>query len=453
MPTSFSRLISGVAILCACMSSSPAQAQTTFPVAYIGSDGNVYIASDDMSIGTPITAVTTTGEISNRQRDHVYRHLRWSPDGSKLLFTDLTTNQVVMAESGKAPTVVASDIAGAYPAAWSPDGTSFAYLVGTSETVTAEPSDTNSLSGALSVFEIRIQQAVGSEAVVAGRVNVGRGCGGANFDPSARIYDLYAERYDAAQILEWLPSGYLVTTACTGQGTALIGTDGAVKWSNPALSGVVVAGDGSRAVGLDVSRRQQGGGDPSIVPDVVTVDLTTGASSPFSGIAGGYDAATLTTEAIVYAQASPIRLSATTGDPSQGAAGPFLAQVNTLSVVGLAFEQGNSQGDPAALRIPFPLFFGEGYKVAAISVAPDNSKVLLSVVPDAQALVDAANTNKTGADLENAFPKPYIVNLPFPLDSILNVPMQGGGFSGPSAGVPGINAVYSPVNTPFSAVR
>lgn len=117
-------------ILCVC-GVLCTQAQETIsidnPIAYIGSDHNVYITDGTMTI-----ALTNDAETDEFGPDTVYRTPRWSPDGASLLFIRDAPDgsSVMLTESGSPPYELIGTESGfsvAVPVfAWSPDSTQFA---------------------------------------------------------------------------------------------------------------------------------------------------------------------------------------------------------------------------------------------------------------------------------------------------------------------------------------
>src|SRR5258708_3316053 len=94
----------------------PASGPTTItnPLAFVDKAGNVNIARPGANGGTSLAVLLTTNSARQDtqsvvipQFTHVYGQFRWSPDGTKLLFTDLINETFYVAISVQPPVQVA----------------------------------------------------------------------------------------------------------------------------------------------------------------------------------------------------------------------------------------------------------------------------------------------------------------------------------------------------------
>lgn len=361
----------------------------TKPLAYVRIDGNVFITSVSQGAGVPVTN-TSTGQQSQVEPFFTaslpHNTLKWSPDGTKLLFKDRNRTLFVV-ESGKEPARVANGVSLTYPAAWSPDSKEIAYAVDTRET--RQQAEVRQIQ-AVQVTDTGI-----SAPRVAGSFEEGVGCGGGGFDPAEIAYMEETGYAGSRPVLEWTTQGFLHSMNCQGAGLALVKSDGSVIWTAPDVTRSVVSPDQKRAVALRLNLQLQ-------TSSMVMIDLADGKVTPLESqpnpdqVAWSKDNST-----IIYSTRTPGQTVA--GNP-QSAVGkqlfpsrwPFEAKGATISLFRMPAEGGESTR----------LFQREGRGIGMISPAPDNSGVAISFIPSLLPIVQGINNGAPPNQAVNAAPRP-----------------------------------------------
>src|SRR5258708_21288371 len=109
-------------------------------IAYVDSAGDVVVSSLGATTEIPLThdcegkfLIDAVLNDPFYAQTRTYGNLRWSPDGTKLLFTEFKTHSLHLAISGQAPVELVTDFGldrSVAPAGtWSPDGTRIAFLM------------------------------------------------------------------------------------------------------------------------------------------------------------------------------------------------------------------------------------------------------------------------------------------------------------------------------------
>jgi len=360
------------------------------PLAYVGADGNVFLTTIGQGAGTPITADSTasTSEFTpffNTSR--TYGQFRWSPDGQKLLFTELTTNSLYVVVSGQKPVRIATGLATLYPGAWSPDGTEVAYAV-----------DARQVQDNGEVRQIQAVQVAGAtigQPRVAGSFVESTGCGGGSVDPAQLLYMREAGYQSNGLTLDWTPQGFVYSMACTGIGLALANPNGQVLWTAADVGRAAVSPDRTRAVGIQKNAQ------------LVMVDLANGSVTPmqaeanpdqvaWSGDGSTIVYSTVTPGQVIKGVASPVWQQLLRSDA------PLDAQTYTVSLWRVA-----ATGGPSTR-----LFRQQGFAIGVIAPAPDSSGVAFSFIPSDAELVQQVNGGAPAVQARSLAPRPqiYFVN-------------------------------------------
>jgi LysM repeat protein len=245
-----------------------AQANNAGALAYVDSGGNIQLRMPGAAQSTGVTS-DADFKLPSGAAVHNYAHLRWSPDGSKLAFEDIVTNDLLVAVSGNPPQRVASGISTQFPPAWLPDNNTVAYVVDTQQ----------SAGGTATTMNIQQVSSSGGQAQTVGTFVEFQGCGGGSSDPATILYYAETGLNGNAPTFAWTKSGWLYSSSCDNIGLALNGFNNQQQWRIENLGRVAVAPDGDRAAGIlfDLNRK------PS---SLVYIDLATGRNGALNAVAG-----------------------------------------------------------------------------------------------------------------------------------------------------------------------
>ncbi|MCC7209304.1 MAG: PD40 domain-containing protein [Anaerolineae bacterium] len=364
----------------AAQGAAPATISLRDPLAYVASDGNVYLADLSARQTVPLT------EDSQRRRMPVapftettrqYGQFRWSPDGAYLLFVDQTTGGVFVAGGGKLPLQVATTNSDrGYPAAWSPDGREIAYVVGA--------------GGAPDGVGLQVQAVPvdGGPPRFAGAFTESGPCPHpTSNDPAAALY-WHETGFDGAPpVFEWTKRGFLRHSGCDNV-LMLTESDGREVWRAENVRRVAIAPNGERAAAV-VSDPASGG------LMLALVELSSGAVRPIQSqpgidqIAWMPDGQTLVFSAREAYAAEPGALRSAVGLELFPGAWPLQYENKLVRLLTL----------PATGGAPVQRFVHEGMAVTSISPAPDGSGVAFSLVTSSAALVQRVNLGAAASEV------------------------------------------------------
>ncbi len=364
----------------------PAGASVTIsdPIAYRTPQGNLAITSvtalKQASAGKALydPGVSITGDAGRGQS---YQNLRWSPDGTKLLFTDTKTNSVFVEISGQKPVQVAPNLGSNFPAAWSPDGTEIAIVARTNQ---------SSADGNGTLYQIQLVTLNGNtfgqpQFGASFLMNESCGTGGAS-DPALVLYNLETGSGGYNFSLDWTTVGFLHSMDCTGRGIAFtsLGNQNA-DWTDSRISRVAVSPDGTKAVGVVTAQ----GGDPNLqVGLLATINLLNGnLSQVASDTAVDRVAWSPDGKSLVYttrAAGAGFPLTAKAPADAQGMFGD--PRGYTCAVWRIALGSPNAK--------PIELFHTDDkstYALGLLSITSDQSAIAVTLIPSDADLVNALN--------------------------------------------------------------
>lgn len=364
-------------------------------LAFINTTGDVTLTG---ALGGPSVAVTADAgeryELNSLYpvKNRAYGLLRWSSDGTRLLFVDHSTPSVYMVTSGGAPQLLRTGTALQLPATWTADGREAMFAVPTGQTVP------NSIDA---ILQVQAVTGPGAAPRVVGTIRFGYGCGGGGWPASTIQYFDDAGYSGNNQLLHVLPNGILHTRGCTGVGLRLSDAAGNAIWEQAALKRPTLSPDGTRLAAI-VHRSEQL--DPSLPGDaLVIVDLATGATTTIYSDPGKVERVGWTADGTRLVFSTRTLLRTVQGNPALALGqqlyiawpGPF--ETFTLDIQAIPAQAGAAPTRIGAL---------EGYGVGNIVTTPDSQTVILSVTESDVALVERLNA--VGAQAEVDFLRPQV---------------------------------------------
>lgn len=377
------------------------------PLAYVGSDGNVYLADLDGRRAIPLT------DDSARQRLPVapfsettrqYGQFRWTTDGRALLFVDRISGGVFVAASGQRPVqIAATNSARGYPAAWSPDGREIAYVVASSQ----------AQDGA--TMQVQAVPAAGGAPRFAGSFSEDTPCAPAiTTDPAEMRFWGETGINGVPALFVWLDTGFLRHSGCDGA-LILTAPDGRVRWRVAGLRHVAIAPEGRRAAAIQV--------DAATGQEfIVVIDLRLGTLTPLQTRVGAQQIAWLPDgQTLMYSTLEPFPADAG----------------NLRSLVGLQLFPGawplryqNYQvrlwALPVAGGVPAQRFVREGLGISAISPVPDGSGVAFTLVTSSVSMVRRINSGASVGEVLAVAPEAQFWYLPAIVGTEAAYIIQGG---------------------------
>lgn len=270
------------------------QAPTSYQsplVAYINAAGNVEVTSLGVNPGATALTSNAGGTPQSPYSDEKvnYSYLRWSPDGTALLFTSIeyingtSVSKAYIAESGQALRLVASGIAGDFGAVWSPDGAEVGYAI------VADSTDPFNQTYQLQA----VPRAGGTPRAVGTFKMTYFGEGVPDEDPADSV--VRGESYLTVNpATAWLPNGILhPKNGIYNVGIELTAFDGTLIAEQPeAIRHPVLSPDKSRIVAIASS--QQGEGVVLIDAKTLQVQTTLYSSAdPIEAVGWGTDSQTV----------------------------------------------------------------------------------------------------------------------------------------------------------------
>jgi len=378
------------------------------PLAFVGLDGNVYVTDYVGRVITSASPLTgdATGEPINFYpyftARHTYMNLVWSPDGTRLAFTDWKNGGTLyVASSGQKATAIANGLAAEFPPAWSSDGGEVAYAVAAN--APAPGSDPTLVSEML--YQIQAVPATGGAPRAVGQFGHGASCGGGNFDSSFLAYTMETGVDGNNKLLAQVAGGYLFTRDCAGLGLGLTTLNNPNTWKQTTLSSPALSPDRTRVVAI-----VRATGDPATGGTAIhVIDARTGEGAALNVPQGVFTRVAWSADgqSIFYTTQTPagsVQVPAGTKLGNQFLmATPAEAQLYTVELWRV----------PAAGGTPVKLYSREARGFGNILTTPDGSATLVSVVTSQAAQFQAINNpNASAADVLKAAPRPEIIALP-----------------------------------------
>ncbi|MFN8418458.1 MAG: SH3 domain-containing protein [Anaerolineae bacterium] len=357
---------------------APSTATINAPIlAYVGSDGNVVLRGKEVSPSATITSDADRrfeGQVFYPSATHDYGRFRWSPDGTRLVFTDVRTQQAFIVSNGQAAQLLASNVLVLMPLAWSAQGSEVAYAVPTGQNVPNTPEI---------VVQVQAIAGAGAAPRVVGSFSFGQGCGGGGYSPALAAYYTDAGYGGNSLALVWTNNGFVHSTNCTGVGIRLTSFDGTTVWELPNVKNLTLSPNGSLAVALSGS---QGGNTGFTIDSAVLVNLETGQTTPLLQNANlhalGWSADGTTVYAVTRELASSIDGNANAALGQQ----LFAVWPDTFSEYKLTLWS-----LPASGGQPTQLATFAGYAVGNVVGEPGSNRVIVSATASELAAVQAIN--------------------------------------------------------------
>jgi hypothetical protein len=372
------------------------QSALTNPLAYIGRDGNVYVAGEPWNAGQSITGDAAgvpkdTSPFFSKTLD--YRHLTWSPTGNMLAFIEHTSKSLIIVESGKNPTVVMRGVDSHYPPAFSADGREVAYVVQTEQQIGTNNQDR--------VLQIQAVPAAGGTPRALGSIAVTAwNCNDGTADPADLIYfDALNVVGDSALVFAWTASGFLHTTSCNGVGLGFH-KDGQQVWQNPNLQNATLSPDRTQIVAVDYE-------PASRVKRLVLVDLASGKLTPVNTQPNvDHVAFSSDGKSILYSAVEPLRTvrgnpDSAVGKQLFGERWPVIANESTLFVWSIPTTGGQST----------MVYRGVGRGIASIAPARHKPSAILIVATSLAAMIDSINAGDPTSLVLEAAPRADLVSI------------------------------------------
>lgn len=368
------------------------QATYTNPIAYVGTDGNIYVTQLGGGKGTPITVDANGTALTYYpfyQSLHVYTNLRWSADGNNLAFVDALSNTLFVATSGQSPHIVARGIVGNYPPFWVPGSVEVGFAI---------PAGTGNAGGSAATFQIQAMPAAGGNPRVLGEFDANVGCGGTENDPATAAYSAETGFFGNGMILAPVTSGgYLYTLQCGGIGLGFTSGTGS-GWQRPDLGRAALSPDGTQLIAL-----QMGSSNGQTAPSgLEKVDLATGQGTALTTKPGIDQVGWADNNTILF---STVTLPTPITPTISQAIGQSLFGIWPLAPTALVKYAIGLWSMPVVGGDAMQLLASDGRGIGLIRVTPDGANAVVSFIPSLAGMVSASSADAA----RQAAPFPQIV--------------------------------------------
>ncbi len=353
-------------------------------LAFIAADGNVHVLNLTTNSDTVITQdAEVKNTIERFQPDapeiRRYANLRWSPDGTKLLYSEVKSGTIYVVTPGQQPIQIATDLASGkpylMPGAWSPDGSEIAYDKGSN------------------VFIVPSTGGISREFFTSNS-----GCGGSGdqaLDPAYLLYrqdnNLNSIRPRASQLF-WTLSGILYTPdSCTPW--IMLSPTGQTLWKLDINHGKL-SPDQKQLASFTVSKGKA---------ILQLTNLATGQTVPTTfDLPANVEALGWTADgsALLYELSMPGEFVKSNADSTTG--GQLFPEWWSRMVVGT--NSSSLWRLPLNSGRPTQLFARQGFGIGSISTAPDNSGVAFTWITSAAPMLKLINAGKSASEINAALP-------------------------------------------------
>jgi hypothetical protein len=325
--------------------------------------------------------LTDTGDVPTvPNRFMSPRPMKWSPDGSQLVFsapTDSGTLSLYSVAVGGAPVLLTENAFDGTTFDISPDGQSVVYARVTGES-----------SAEYIPFDILSVPIEGGASEVVGTAGFGAGCGGGSLFPGDTMLWRDTHGIGSPGFFELTASGLVYGDVCAGLLRADLQT-GFVLPLGPNYSGAVLSDDGTK-----IAARMYDEGSSSFRP--VVIHLETGETTFLTTAQQPERLAWGPTGELFYTtqEDTGVIVPGTDGEAfaNQGFIGGmpvYEVAIHRLTLSPLSDEE--------ILRVP-------GYTISRLDVAPDNSAIFFTTVPNGEAWADAVMNQGDIEDFVPYFP-------------------------------------------------
>jgi len=334
-------------------------------MAYIAPDGNVHLLNRATNADSAVTSdgQLKTGIAGLQDEDTTsrrYYNLRWSPDGTTLLFNEFPANNLYTLKPGQKPTLITAN---SWVGAWSPDGTQIASMNDTQIEVLPAGGGAG--------------RVVGSQQGACNQFYTQRTSGDGQVDLSELSYLSSIDQHIA---LDWIAGGFVHTDTCADH-LQLTGTDKPVVWATK-LGQAISSPDHAHGVVINAINNYALSivdyGSGTIVPLLAIPQLVNVASWTSDGSAILYSTTNFTTSNSVK-----IAPNATAGQqlfPSSWTRISGNDHEIALWRVALADKK------------PVQILTHVGYTTSQIAALPDGTGIAFTVITSAADMIRAINS-------------------------------------------------------------
>jgi hypothetical protein len=334
------------------------------PLVYIGIDGNYYVTNIEGINATAVTSGMVDSDVDSLHNSGSRPY--WSPQGNRFAF--IKRNKLYVVTSGKLPeSVVSNNDLTNSTFAWSPNSNQLAYVIGDLD----RPNGLRTIEWDGSEVS-NITLSSGRES---GGGGGGCGSGSGGPGPERAWQTLLAERdISFGSIpLQWTSQGFVFSVSCPYFSTFLISIRGRIEWKLGKPYTLIISPDGTRALTRVVARNNKGTtimANDEYSTQLALLDLVTGEMLPLA----------------IGINAEPM------GWSNDGKTIIFATQTLKKEIDG---ANQNSQAEDHQEHIeyaltlwrhdldhkqPIRLFEHKGYAFGIVTVSPDDSIVVFSLI-------------------------------------------------------------------------
>lgn len=354
---------------------------------------NATLSLFDVDAANVLTETTTLSAFAPEFGPALYE-LAWSPDGRRLIYgvrgegdgyvlyrTDV---------AGSEPVLLTDDAEISFPVTFSPTGTQVYYARPGNPTAVMED---NQVPVNIFVQDLTAD----TEAELVGTIGFGVGCGGGSPFPGDAVYDWEAGFMGNGTTFAMTPYGLVYTTACTGDGLALLDLQTGISTPlGDQLGRAVLSPNGERLVAVEAN------GNVLTVVDLATLSLTPlGTVADPDQVAWGGD------DVIFYSTRTD------TGIPVPGSESEtFGAAANVVGGVP-TFDLSIHRVD-LTQTTDAEIWAGSGWVVSRLYGTADGNALFFNLIPSGEAWVQAISSGTLTAQNDGvalAYPDLFRIDL------------------------------------------